>query len=691
MRRCTADRGAPPADHAAARGARRRARRDRVRALRDHLLPPLVPAGADRRRLRLQARDNRVRKVKIEAPRGNIVDRDGAHAGARRAPRRSCRCCRPRCPTAELAGGRDLPQGARRAEGRRLAAAQDLRELERRLRADGRRSTQARSAGSCACCARQAQPRRARCRSARSRPASPRLRVLYKRLGRVIGMPPATIHKRVVRGIADQPSANVTIRTDVTRSAFNFLLEHREDFPGIVVEKKYLRDYPYTTLGAQLFGTLREISPDELKQQALPRRDARHADRQGRHRGDLRRLPARDRRLHARDRQLARQPRRHAPHSRASSRSRAASCGSRSTSGCSARRNDALQRAIEAANVNGNPADAGAYVAMDPRNGEVLALGSYPSFDANLFAKPIDQETYERLNSEENGAPLFNRAIARRLSDRLDVQADHRASRRVDAGIITPSTPLVDPGVFRYGGREFKNARRRRLRHAHAAARAAGLLRRVLLPARRGRQRARAGASRSGRASSASAQPTGIDLPGEFGGLVPDRKWRDSEFASTSAAQEGEGARSVAGGAVRVRRHRARLERRRQRQPRRRPGRPAGHAAAARHRLRRDRQRRQGRHAAPRPAGRGRRRRASSRRSASRRSGASTSRPARSTRSAPACSAAAGERRHVDRRVRRASPTRSTARRARPSAARTPTSPGTRASSTTRSSRSSSS
>ena len=40
-------------------------------------------------------------------------------------------------------------------------------------------------------------------------------------------------------------------------------------------------------------------------------------------------------------------------------------------------------------------AKAGAFVAMDPNNGEILALGSYPSFDANIFAKPISQRTYD--------------------------------------------------------------------------------------------------------------------------------------------------------------------------------------------------------------------------------------------------------------------------------------------------------
>ena len=79
----------------------------------------------------------------------------------------------------------------------------------------------------------------------------------------------------MVQGIADQPSANVTIRTDVPTAAFNYLLEHREAFPGVVVEKKYLRHYPFKTLGAQLFGTLREISPEEVGTKDVPRRRAR--------------------------------------------------------------------------------------------------------------------------------------------------------------------------------------------------------------------------------------------------------------------------------------------------------------------------------------------------------------------------------------------------------------------------------
>ena len=189
----------------------------------------------------------------------------------------------------------------------------------------------------------------------------------------------------------------------------------------------------------------------------------------------------------------------------------------------------AIGRAIEAAHGNGNPADAGAYVAMDPRDGEVLALGSYPSFDANLFAKPIDQETYDELNSRGERRAAVQPRDLRRLSDRLDVQADHRVR----------------------GGRQ----------GAHHAEHAAGRQRRVRVrraPVQERRRRASSGRWRCPRALQVSSdvffyqlgaranergaviqewarqlsfgKPTGIDLPGEYGGLVPDRKWRDGLY-----------------------------------------------------------------------------------------------------------------------------------------------------------------
>jgi hypothetical protein len=52
----------------------------------------------------------------------------------------------------------------------------------------------------------------------------------------------------------------------------------------------------------------------------------------------------------------------------------------------------------------------GALVAIDPRNGEVLAMVSKPTYDLNLFVDGIDTENWAMLN-ESIDRPLLNRAL----------------------------------------------------------------------------------------------------------------------------------------------------------------------------------------------------------------------------------------------------------------------------------------
>ncbi|MCG5499934.1 penicillin-binding protein 2 [Ectothiorhodospira lacustris] len=54
---------------------------------------------------------------------------------------------------------------------------------------------------------------------------------------------------------------------------------------------------------------------------------------------------------------------------------------------------------------------AGAIVAMDPRNGEVLAMVSMPTFDPNLFVHGIPARTFQELRNNRR-QPLFNRALS---------------------------------------------------------------------------------------------------------------------------------------------------------------------------------------------------------------------------------------------------------------------------------------
>lgn len=60
-------------------------------------------------------------------------------------------------------------------------------------------------------------------------------------------------------------------------------------------------------------------------------------------------------------------------------------------------------------------AKSGAAVVIDVDNGEILAMGSYPSFDLNLFTGGIDKEVFDELN-DDKAAPLFNKAVSSRAT-----------------------------------------------------------------------------------------------------------------------------------------------------------------------------------------------------------------------------------------------------------------------------------
>jgi penicillin-binding protein 2 len=469
-----------------------------------------------------QARENRVRKIRIEAPRGDIVDRNGTVlVQTRVAP--VVQVVPSQLPPAVI----DLADGYRKAssaaEKARLRARAKLRSFERELTENGRKPTRAErhERRRLARAARRAQPV-----AVPPLPSSARrVRGLYRRLGRVIGVSPQTIHRRVIEGVAETPYSNVTIKTDVDRPAFNYLRERKEQFPGISVEKLFLRQYPHHELGAQLFGTLREISPAELKMRRY------RGVAQGTRIGASGIEYSYDPYLRGTDGYTKvvinalgnRDDRRRTTRVEPKQGSQLRLSLDLDLEKAS---NNALRRAISAAAING--AKAGAYVAMDPRNGEVLALGSYPSFDANVFAKPLSQHKYDELNSEANGAPLFNRAIAATYPTGSTFKPV-TAMAALESRIITPSSTIVDSGVFRLGDREFKNARDA-VNGPLQIVSALKVSSDVFFYELGALANSKGPIIQEWARRLGVGRKTGIDIPGEFAGLVPDARWRNHGY-----------------------------------------------------------------------------------------------------------------------------------------------------------------
>lgn len=87
-----------------------------------------------------------------------------------------------------------------------------------------------------------------------------------------------------------------------------------------------------------------------------------------------------------------------------------------------------------------------AAVAINPKTGAVLALVSLPGFDNNLFARSISKENYNQLINNKN-LPLFNRAIAGTYPPGSTVKPMVGLAA-LQEGIITQSTVINDRGVL---------------------------------------------------------------------------------------------------------------------------------------------------------------------------------------------------------------------------------------------------
>jgi penicillin-binding protein 2 len=163
----------------------------------------------------------------------------------------------------------------------------------------------------------------------------------------------------------------------------------------------------------------------------------------------------------------------------------------------------------------------GALVALDPRNGEVLALVSKPTFDPNLFVDGIDVENWRDLN-ESIDKPLLNRAL-RGTYPPGSTFKPFMAMAALNTGKRSPSTIIHDGGSFQFGNHLFRSHGDHGLGpvdmvrsivkssnvYYYSLANELGvdLMYEQLLPLGFGRK-------------------TGIDIDGEVTGLLPSTEWK---------------------------------------------------------------------------------------------------------------------------------------------------------------------
>lgn len=188
---------------------------------------------------------------------------------------------------------------------------------------------------------------------------------------------------------------------------------------------------------------------------------------------------------------------------------------------------DSLEKSIK--NIG---AKKGAAVALNPQNGAVLAMVSYPSYDNNVFSFGISQSDFDKLQ-KDSSQPFFNRAISAQYPTGSTIKP-FLASGALQEQIISPNKIINDPGYLLIQSQNDPNVTYRFggvTPHGNVDMRKAlAVSSNIYFYIIGGGYKDQKGLGPAGIKKYLDMygweQKTGIDLPGEFSGFVPSPSWK---------------------------------------------------------------------------------------------------------------------------------------------------------------------
>ena len=346
-----------------------------------------------------------------------------------------------------------------------------------------------------------------------------------KKLAGVANMSYDKVKQEIRQQTKELPANPVTLQQDVDKDLVYYLRERQDEFPGVTASQVYVREYPNGTLGAQLFGYVSEIGPDQLKEPAYEGLEP--GDRIGATGLEAQYDPI----LRGRNGAI---------------RVQVDASGKPSGRELSRIEPDAgdnlkltLDKKVQATGESALASSGlpGAFVAMNVRDGSILGMGSAPTFDPSVFTPPVKTDVIKNLtNDEEN--PLLDRAIQAGYPTGSTFKAV-TGSAALEAGLVTPEHTFNDTGSFEYGDYTWRNA-------GEAANGVVDMVSALRVSSdvffydigrmandvydETGQEIIQDWAKQLG-----FGALTGIDVPGEGAGLVPTPEWRDKLFKEASS------------------------------------------------------------------------------------------------------------------------------------------------------------
>ena len=333
--------------------------------------------------------------------------------------------------------------------------------------------------------------------------------------------------KKVRRTIREEEEvaagAPVTVRRDVGYDLVYYLEENQRRFPGVSVQRVFVRNYPHESRAAHVLGSVGEVSETELKEPAY--RDLQPGDEVGQ--GGVE---------YAYDRYLRGRP--------GLTKVQVNALGQPTPGGQLVSQppvpGDNLKLTLDPkVQTAGEAALAekglhGAFLTMNVHNGQILGMGSSPTFDPSVLTPPMTQSQVNELYRDPELGILTDRATESYYPTGSTFKLV-TALAALEGNVITPSTTIVDTGKLTVGTQSFQNA----------GGAAYGPL--TLVPALEvssdvffynlGLKMWDTGQLQRWAAKLGIGKESGLDIPGETEGLVPNKKWRD-ELAAEGLAEE---------------------------------------------------------------------------------------------------------------------------------------------------------
>jgi len=345
------------------------------------------------------------------------------------------------------------------------------------------------------------------------------------RLGGLLGVTPADLLWNLGVDPASNPFMGlpdeVLLYSNLPLEAVIEIKSHREDFPGIAVDQKYSRDYPYGEALSHILGfTGRAQAKDAAKGYSLGDtigKDGIEAEYEGELRGEQEKNIIE---VDAFGRTVA--------------ESRLLKGGNE---GGSLELNidaelqsyayEVLKNSVAVHNKKG-----GAVVVSDPRDGSIKVLVSFPSYDNNMFRGGVSKKEMERVRNDKR-FPFLNRAIAGGYPSGSSIKPV-MAAAALQERIIDPLKQIFDPGYIEVQNpynpdqksifKDWKALGYVDMREALAWS--ANVYFFIIGGGYQGQEGLGIARIKKYAGFFGFGSELGIDLPGEIPGLMPDPEWK---------------------------------------------------------------------------------------------------------------------------------------------------------------------